>query len=324
MREVTYAEALGEALSEEMRQDERVIVIGEDVGPYEGAFKVTKGLWKEFGDNRVLDTPISENAIAGAGLGAAIAGLRPVVEIMFMDFVNEGADQIINHVPKVHFMSAGKLKVPLVIRTQFSIGRSTGAQHSQMLAPFLMNTPGFYIAVPSTPYDAKGLLKEAIRGSNPVFFVEAAQLYTTKGAVPQEQYTIPFGKADVKREGTDITIIAISNMVPRALAAAETLNKTEGINAEVIDPRTLCPLDRRAFVISLKKTGRVVTVEPAPKTCGVGAELSATLMEEGFDWLEAPVTRVACLDTPVPFSPPLQDAHLPNEKRIIEAVKSLV
>ncbi len=323
-REITYSEALREALLEEMRRDDRVIVMGEDVGIYDGVFKVTKGLFKEFGEARVRDTPISENAIVGAGLGAAIAGLKPVVEIMYMDFINEACDQIINHVPKVHFMSGGKLKAPLVIRTQFSLGRSTGAQHSQMMGSYLMNTPGIYIAVPSTPFDAKGLLKESIRGENPVVFIECGQLYTTKGQVPEEEYTIPFGVADVKREGSDVTIVAISNMVLKALAAAETLNRDYGINAEVLDPRTLNPLDRRSLVASLKKTGRVVTVEPAPKTSGMGAEISATLMEEGFDWLDAPVTRVACLDTPAPFSPPLQEEYIPNEKKIIEAVKSIV
>src|SRR5487761_820529 len=308
-RIITYSEALREALLEEMRSDERVIVIGEDVGVYDGVFKVTKGFLKEFGESRVLDTPISESAIAGAGLGAAIAGLKPVIEIMYMDFINEAADQIVNHVPKVHFMSGGKLKAPLVIRTQFSLGRSTGAQHSQMMASFFMNTPGLFIAVPSTPYDAKGLLKEAIHGEGPV---------------PTEEYSIPFGLADIKKEGSDVTIVAISNMVLKALSAAETLKKEDGINAEVLDPRTLNPLDKAALVRSLKKTGRVVTVEPAPKTAGVGAEISATLMEEGFDYLDAPVTRVACLDTPAPFSPPLQAAYVPNEKRIIEAVRSIV
>ncbi len=323
-REITYSEALREAISEEMRSDNRVIVMGEDVGIYDGVFKVTKGLLKEFGEARVRDTPISENAIAGAGLGAAIAGLKPVVEIMYMDFINEACDQIINHVPKVHFMSGGKLKAPLVIRTQFSLGRSTGAQHSQMMGSFFMNTPGIYVAVPSTPYDAKGLLKEAIRGENPVLFIECGQLYTTKGQVPEEEYTIRFGVADVKREGSDVTIIAFSNMVLKALAAAETLKKEHGISAEVLDPRTLNPLDRIAMVSSLKKTGRVVTVEPSPKTAGVGAEISATLMEEGFDWLDAPVTRVACPDTPAPFSPPLQEEYVPSEKKIIAAVKSVV
>jgi acetoin:2,6-dichlorophenolindophenol oxidoreductase subunit beta len=324
VREITYSEALREALLEEMRRDERVMVMGEDVGIYDGVFKVTKGFLKEFGEARVRDTPISENAIAGAGLGAAIAGLKPVIEIMYMDFINEACDQIINHVPKVHFMSGGKLKAPLIIRTQFSLGRSTGAQHSQMMASFFMNTPGIYVAVPSTPYDAKGLLKEAIHGEDPVLFVECGQLYTTKGPVPEEEYTIPFGRADVKREGSDVTIVAISNMVLKALSAAETLKKESGINVEVLDPRTLNPLDKRALVKSLQKTGRVVTVEPAPKTSGVGAEISATLMEEGFDYLDAPVTRVACPDTPAPFSPPLQDAYVPNEKRVIEAVKSVV
>ncbi|MDG6995515.1 MAG: alpha-ketoacid dehydrogenase subunit beta [Nitrososphaerota archaeon] len=323
-REITYSEALREALLEEMRSDKRVMVMGEDVGVYDGVFKVTKGFLKEFGEARVRDTPISENAIAGAGLGAAIAGLKPVVEIMYMDFINEASDQIVNHVPKVHFMSGGKLTAPVVIRTQFSLGRSTGAQHSQMMASFFMNTPGIKIAIPSTPYDAKGLLKTSIRGNDPVLFIECGQLYTTKGPVPEEEYTIPFGSADVKREGSDVTIIGISNMVLKALSAADTLKKEHGISAEVIDPRTLAPLDRKALVVSLKKTGRVVTVEPAPKTSGVGAELSATLMEEGFDWLDAPVTRVACPDTPAPFSPPLQDAYVPNEKKIIEAVKSVV
>jgi acetoin:2,6-dichlorophenolindophenol oxidoreductase subunit beta len=324
VREITYSEALREALVEEMRRDERVMVMGEDVGIYDGVFKVTKGLLKEFGEARVRDTPISENAIAGAGLGAAIAGLKPVIEIMYMDFLNEACDQIINHVPKVHFMSGGKLKSPLVIRTQFSLGRSTGAQHSQMMASFFMNTPGIYLAVPSTPYDAKGLLKEAIHGEDPVLFVECGQLYSTKGPVPEGEYTVPFGCADVKREGSDVTIVAISNMVLKALSAAETLQKESGISAEVLDPRTLNPLDRKALVKSLQKTGRVVTVEPAPKTSGVGAEISATLMEQGFDYLDAPVTRVACPDTPAPFSPPLQDAYVPNERRIIDAVKSVV
>jgi pyruvate/2-oxoglutarate/acetoin dehydrogenase E1 component len=322
-RIITYSEALREALLEEMRSDERVIVIGEDVGIYDGVFKVTKGFLKEFGESRVLDTPISENAIAGAGLGAAIAGLKPVIEIMYMDFINEAADQIVNHVPKVHFMSGGKLKAPLVIRTQFSLGRSTGAQHSQMMASFFMNTPGLFIAVPSTPYDAKGLLKEAIHGEDPVLFIECGELYSTKGPVPTEEYSIPFGLADIKKEGSDVTIVAISNMVLKALSAAETLKNEDGINAEVLDPRTLNPLDKAALVRSLKKTGRVVTVEPAPKTAGVGAEISATLMEEGFDFLDAPVTRVACLDTPAPFSPPLQEAYVPNEKRIIDAVRSI-
>jgi pyruvate/2-oxoglutarate/acetoin dehydrogenase E1 component len=323
-RIITYSEALREALLEEMRSDERVVVIGEDIGVYDGVFKVTKGFLKEFGESRVLDTPISEDAIAGAGLGAAIAGLKPVVEIMYMDFINEAADQIVNHVPKVHFMSGGKLKAPLVVRTQFSLGRSTGAQHSQMMASFFMNTPGILIAVPSTPYDAKGLLKEAIHGDDPVLFIECGELYTTKGPVPAEEYTIPFGEADIKREGSDVTIVGISNMVLKAVSAAETLKKEQGISAEVLDPRTLNPLDKPALLRSLMKTGRVVTVEPAPKTAGVGAEISATLMEVGFDYLDAPVTRVACLDTPAPFSPPLQRAYIPDEKRIIEAVRSIV
>jgi acetoin:2,6-dichlorophenolindophenol oxidoreductase subunit beta len=323
VREVTYAVALNEALREEMLLDDRVIIMGEDVGVFEGIFKVTKGLFAEFGERRVRDTPISENAIAGAGLGAAIAGLRPVIEIMFMDFINEASDQIVNHVPKVHYMSNGKLRVPLVIRTQFSLGRSTGAQHSQMLGSLFMNTPGIYLAVPSSPKDAKGLLKEAIRGINPVLFVECGQLYATKGMIPDGEYTIPFGKAEVKREGSDVTLIAISNMVQKALKAAENLGQEKQISAEVLDPRTLNPLDRTAIAASAKKTGRVAIVEPDPKTSGIGAELSATIMEEAFDYLEAPVARVACPDVPAPFSPPLQDLYIPSEGRIVEAVTAL-
>ncbi len=323
MREVTYAVALNEALREEMLRDETVIIMGEDVGVFEGIFKVTKGLFAQFGSRRVRDTPISENAIAGAGLGAAIAGLRPVIEIMFMDFINEASDQIVNHVPKVHYMSNGKLKVPLVIRTQFSLGRSTGAQHSQMMGSLFMNTPGIFVAVPSTPQDAKGLLKTAIRGNNPVLFVECGQLYATKGLIPDGEYTIPFGKAEVKREGSDVTLIAISNMVQKALRAADILAQEKQINAEVLDPRTLNPLDRAAIAESARKTGRVAIVEPDPKTSGVGAELSATVMEEAFDWLEAPVARVACPDIPAPFSPPLQDLYIPSEGRIVAAVTSL-
>ena len=323
MREVTYAVALNEALREEMRSDDKVIILGEDVGPYEGVFKVTKGLFAEFGGRRVRDTPISENAIAGAGLGAAIAGLKPVIEIMYMDFINEACDQIVNHIPKVHYMSNGKLKVPLVIRTQFSLGRSTGAQHSQMMGSFFMNTPGIYVAVPSTPKDAKGLLKEAIRGNNPVLFVECGQLYSTKGPIPDEDYTIPFGKAEVVREGSDVSIIAVSSMVQKALHSAESLQREKGISAEILDPRTLNPLDRTAFAKSAKKTGRVAIVEPDPKTSGIGAELSSVIMEEAFDYLEAPVARVACPDIPAPFSPPLQELYVPSENRIIDAVNGL-
>lgn len=323
MREVFYSEAIREALFEEMRNDSRVFIMGEDVGLFGNIFKVTKGLIDEFGAERVRDTPISENAIVGAALGSSMLGMKPVAEIMYMDFLNEAADQLLNHVPKIHFMSGGKLKTPLVIRTQYSLGRSTGAQHSQFFPIFYMNTPYIQVAVPSTPYDAKGLLKTAIRGENPTLFIECASLYRTRGPVPEEEYTVPFGKADIKREGTDATVIAISRLVPVALVAAELLAK-EGVSVEVLDPRTLVPLDKEAIVASVKKTGRVITVEDCHKTCGIGAELSAMVMEEAFDYLDAPVVRLASPDVPVPFTPPLQSAFMLNEDDIVKAVKKLV
>jgi len=323
MREIFYSEAIREALFEEMRKDSRVFVMGEDVGLFGNIFKVTKGLIDEFGAERVRDTPISENAIVGAALGSSMLGMKPVIEIMYMDFLNEAADQLLNHVPKIHFMSGGKLKTHLVIRTQYSLGRSTGAQHSQFFPIFYMNTPYIQVAVPSTPYDAKGLLKTAIRGDNPTLFIECASLYRTRGPVPEEEFTVPFGKADIKREGTDATVIAISRLVPVALVAAELLAK-EGVNVEVLDPRTLIPLDKETMVASVKKTGRLITVEDCHKTCGIGAELSAMVMEEAFDYLDAPVVRLASPDVPVPFTPPLQSAFMLNEDDIVKAAKKLV
>jgi pyruvate/2-oxoglutarate/acetoin dehydrogenase E1 component len=260
MRTISYVEAIREALTEEMRRDPRVFVIGEDVGQYGGTFKATKGLIQEFGPDRVIDSPLSENAIIGAATGAAIMGFRPVAEIMYMDFLNECGDQLINHLPKLHFMTGGKLKVPVVIRTQYSLSRNTGAQHSQFFPAFFMNTPGIMIATPSTPADAKGLLKTAIRGSNPVLFVECAALYASKGEVPDGEFMIQFGKGDVKRQGNDVTVVAVSRMVKEAIAAADILS-SEGISIEVIDPRTLVPLDTETIVSSVKKTGRLVTAE---------------------------------------------------------------
>jgi pyruvate dehydrogenase E1 component beta subunit len=323
MREITYVQAINEALREEMKRDENVILMGEDIAIFGGIFSVTKGLLEEFGPERVRDTPISENAIIGAALGASLMGFRPVVEIMYWDFFNECGDQLVNHLPKMHFMSGGKLKTPVTIRTQYSLGRYTGAQHSQFFPSFYMNVPGLYIAAPSTPYDAKGLLKTAIRGDNPTIFAECSLLYRVKGQVPEEEYLVPFGKADVKAEGKDVTVFAFSLMVPRAIAAAEKLRK-EGISVRVIDPRTLNPLDKECLIDSVKKTGRLVIAEPDCKTAGVGAEISAIIAEETVEYLDAPVIRVAAPDLPAPFTPPLLDRYIPSEEAIIEAVKKTV
>jgi len=322
MRTLSYVESIREALAEEMRRDPKVFVIGEDVGQYGGTFKATKGLIQEFGPDRVIDSPLSENAIIGAATGAAIMGFRPVAEIMYMDFLNECGDQLVNHLPKLHFMTGGKLKVPVVIRTQYSLGRNTGAQHSQFFPSFFMNTPGIMIATPSTPADAKGLLKTAIRGSNPVLFVESAALYAAKGEVPDAEVLIPFGEADVKLQGSDVTVVAVSRLVKEAISAAEALS-SEGISIEVIDPRTLVPLDMETIVSSVKKTGRLVTAEDGIKTSGAGAEIIARTMETAMSYIED-VQRVACPDVPAPFSPPLQEAYMPGKKAIVETVKKMM
>ena len=318
-RILSYAEAIREALVEEMRRDERVFIMGEDVGRYGGAFKVTRGLLEEFGPERVRDTPISENAIVGAAIGAALMGYRPVAEIMYMDFLHECGDQLVNHLPKIHFMTGGKLTAPTVIRTQYSLGRNMGAQHSQFFPSQYMNTPGIMLATPSTPGDAKGLLKTAIRGNNPVLFVESATLYGSKGEVPTNESLTPFGKAEIKREGNNVTVVAVSRMVPEAIAAADAL-ESEGISVEVIDPRTLVPLDTEAIISSVKKTGRLITAEDSCRTSGVGAEILARITERAMDYLEC-VDRVACPDVPVPFSPPLQTAYMPGRTELVRVIK---
>ena len=324
MREVTIRDALREALREEMRRDKSVFLLGEDIGRYwGGAFGVTKGLAEEFGDERVRDTPISENAIIGAGVGAAITGMRPVAEIMFGDLTALAVDQICNQAAKIRYMFGGQTSVPLVIRTPFGAGVNIASHHSQSLEAWFMHTPGLFVAVPSTPYDAKGLLKTAIRGSNPVLFVEHKLLYPVKGLIPDQDYTVPFGVADVKHEGKDATIVATSYMVHKALNAAEQLSK-EGISTEVVDPRTLSPLDRKAIVKSVRKTGRLVVVSEDCKTAGVSAEIVAVVAEEALDYLDAPIKRVAEPDTPIPFSPSMEKLVIPDEKSIIQAVKSLI
>jgi pyruvate/2-oxoglutarate/acetoin dehydrogenase E1 component len=324
VREVTIRDALREALREEMQRDESVFLLGEDIGRFwGGAFGVTKGLAEEFGDERVRDTPISENAIIGVAVGAAITGMRPVAEIMFGDLTALAVDQICNQAAKIRYMFGGQVIVPCVIRTPFGAGVNIASHHSQSLEAWFMHTPGLQVAVPSTPYDAKGLLKTAIRGNNPVFFVEHKLLYPIKGMIPDEDCTAPFGVADVKREGKDVTIVATLYMVHKALAAAEQLNR-EGISAEVLDPRTLVPLDKTAIVKSVRKTGRLVIVSEDCKTAGVSAEIAGVVAEEALDYLDAPVKRVAEPDTPIPFSPSMEQFVIPNENSIVQAVRSII
>lgn len=324
MRNLSYREALCEAFREEMTRDQTVFIIGEDVGRYwQGAFKVTKGLAQEFGDERVRDTPISESAIIGVATGAAITGMRPVAEIMFGDLSALAMDQIANQAAKLRYMFGSQTNVPLVIRMPFGAGVNVAAHHSQSLEAWFLHVPGLKIAVPSTPYDAKGLLKTAIRDDNPVMFFEHKLLYPIEGPVPEDEYTVPFGVADIKREGKDVTVFATLYMVHRALTAARELDK-QGIDVEVIDPRTLCPLDKAAIIASVKKTGRIVIVTEDCKTGGVSAEVAAIVAEEALDYLDAPIKRVAEPDTPIPFSPPLEQFVLPDEQKIIRAVNDIV
>ena len=335
MKTMRITEALREGLAEEMRKDSGVFLIGEDIGIFGGSFLVTKGLIDEFSAKRVRETPVSEAAIVGAAVGAALRGLRPVAEIMYMDFITCCMDQVVNQAAKIRFLSGGKLKVPLVIRT--ALGANThGAHHAQCLEAWFMHTPGLKIVFPCTPYEAKGLLKSAIRDENPVIFLEHKLLYGRKKSyfptgddfekirslfdVPEEEYLIPLGKADIKREGKDITIIATGLMVHKALFAVERLSR-EGIQAEVLDLRGLVPLDKTTVIGSVRKTGRALVVSEDHLTAGVTSEISAIIHEEAFDYLDAPVKRVASLDIPVPFSPVAEDYAIPNEERIYTAVK---
>lgn len=299
MREIAYRDAIREAIFEEMKRDDRVFVAGEEVGLYGGAYAVTRNLLKEFGEKRVVDTPISEAGFTGLGVGAAIAGLRPIIELMYVDFVGLAMDQIGNQMAKFRYMTGGQLKIPMVLRTQGGTGRSAGAQHSQSLEAYLVHTPGLRVAMPSTPEDAKGLLKTAIRSDDPVVFIEHKALYSKKGPVPEGEYTIPFGKAKTIRAGGDVTMITYSRMVFTVLEAAEALAR-QGIEAEVIDLRTLNPLDSDAIFASVRKTGKAVVVTEAHKTLGMSAELSALIHENCGGSLDAPVVRIAGEDVPVP------------------------
>jgi pyruvate dehydrogenase E1 component beta subunit len=324
MREITYLEAIREALREEMQRDERVFIIGEDVGIYGGAFGVTMGLVEEFGEERVIDTPISELGIAGAITGAALTGMRPVGEIMFMDFTTLASEQLVNQAAKIRFMFGGTATVPLVLRTPAGSGRGIAAQHSQSLENWYVNVPGIKVVMPSTPYDAKGLLLASIRDDNPVIFIEGKLLYQTKGLVPEEDYIVPLCSADVKREGTDLTIVAISIMVNRSLEAAEQLAQ-DGIEVEVVDPRTLKPLDEETIIKSVMKTGKALIVHEACKTGGYGGEIAAVIAgSEAFDYLEAPVKRLAGRDIPIPYNRHLEYHSVPQVENIIEASRELV
>ena len=322
-REITYLEAVREALTQEMRRDPTVFLLGEDIGVYGGAFGVTWGMLDEFGPERVRDTPISEAAIAGAATGAALMGMRPVMEIMFMDFLTISMNQLVNQAAKMRFMFGGKASIPLVCRAPAGSGTGAAAQHSQSLEAWFVHTPGIKVVAPSTPADAKGLLIASIRDNNPVIFMEHKLLYSTKGAVPEDLYTIPLAQADVKRDGHDLTIIAYSIMVPRALEAAEQL-ATEGIEIEVVDPRTIKPLDTDTLVRSVSKTGRVLIVHEAPVTGGVGAELAAVVADsEAFDYLDAPIRRLAGRNVPIPYNRTLEAAAVPQVEDIVTAARAL-
>lgn len=319
MREITFGQAIREALREEMLRDERVFLMGEDIGVFGGAFKVSQGLLDEFGEERVRDTPISEAAIAGIGVGAAMSGMHPVIEIMFGDFMTIAMDQIVNHAAKMHYMTGGKAKVPLTIRTTMGAGRSSAATHSQSLHAWFCHIPGLKVVIPSTPYDAKGLLKTAIRDENPVVIFEDKMMYNLKGPVPEEEYLIPFGEADIKREGKDVTMVATSSMIHVAMKAAEGLSK-QGVEVEVIDPRTLVPLDTDVLCDSAAKTGHVVIVDEGHRQYGVTAELASVIAEGAFDYLDAPIKRLGAMDVPIPFTPALEFPTIPDEEVVMNAV----
>jgi acetoin:2,6-dichlorophenolindophenol oxidoreductase subunit beta len=323
MKEVNVARALRDALREEMLRDERVFLIGEDIGTYGGAFRITRGLLADFGELRVIDTPLSESAIAGAAVGAAIMGMKPVAEIMFQDFATLAIDQILNCAAKLRYLHNGRATVPMVLRAPYGAGIHAGAHHSQSIEAMFCHIPGIKVVCPSTPYDAKGLLKAAIRDPNPVLFFEHKLAYGVKGQVPDEDYTVPLGKADVKREGKDITVVTWGFMVHKVLKAADEL-KGKGVELEVVDLRTLVPLDAKAIVDSAKKTGRVMIVHEACKTAGFGGEVAAVVAKDAFGYLDAPIERVTAPDIPPPFSPPLEEAFIPQAKDVIRTALAMV
>ena len=326
MREITYAQAVMEAMSEEMRKDENIVLMGEDVGVYGGAFGVSRGMIEEFGEERILDTPISELAITGCAAGAAMTGMRPIVEIMFSDFITLALEQLANQAAKNRFQFGGQGSVPMVLRAPGGSGTGAAEQHSQSIEAWVAHVPGLKVVIPSTPYDAKGLLKAAIRDNNPVVFLEQKLLYRTKGEVPEvdDEYIIPLGKADVKRTGTDATIITYGRMVPRCLKVAEEFAE-KGTEIEVVDIRTLVPLDKETLIQSVKKTGKVLVVYEACQTGGYGAELASVIAEsDAFFYLDAPVKRLGGLDVPIPYNPNLEAQVVPTEEKITEAINSIL
>ena len=324
MSEITYAQAIKDAMSEEMRRDEDVFMMGEDIGLYCGEFGVSKGMIQEFGDDRIMETPIAEQGYVGAAVGAAMAGMRPIVELMFSDFMCVCFDELVNEAAKLRFMFGGKVKVPMVMRTAAGAGTGAAAQHSQSLEACLAHFPGMKVVIPSTPYDAKGLLKTAIRDDNPVMFLEQKTLYRTKGEVPEDDYTIPLGKADIKREGTDCTIVTYGRMVQMSLQAAEKLEK-EGIEVEIVDIRSLVPLDTESIIESVKKTKHVLIVHEAVKFGGFGGEICGQIADsEAFYYLDAPIRRLGAKSTPIPFNPKLEAETFPTVDKIYNAVRDLV
>jgi pyruvate/2-oxoglutarate/acetoin dehydrogenase E1 component len=322
MAVVTTREAINQALREEMTQQPELVLLGQDIGAYGGTFGVYRGLYEEFGPDRVRDGPLCESGTVGFGIGLAISGLRCVVEVEFMDFTSVAMDQIVNQAAKLHYFMGGQLTVPLVIRTPIVSRMGMGPQHSQSLEAWFMHVPGLKIAIPTSPYDAKGLLKTALRDQNPVLFIENVKLYGVKGEVPTEEYLIPFGRAHILKPGTDVSLVAISGTVPEAVAAAEELAR-ESISVEVLDPRTLNPLDTATLADSLRKTGRMVITHDGYRTCGVAAEISQRMMETCFDYLDAPIMRVAGLDVPVP-SGPLHSSVVPDRKQLVAAIRQLL
>jgi pyruvate/2-oxoglutarate/acetoin dehydrogenase E1 component len=323
MRELSLREAIREGLREELIADDRVFIFGENVARAGGIFKVTDGLLEEFGSNRVIDTPISEEGFVGMAVGAALTGMRPVVEIMFNDFITLAMDPIVNQAAHIRYMTGGQAKAPVTIRTTIGAGRSAAGQHSQSLHSWFCHIPGLEVAIPSTPYDAKGLIKAAIKDDNPVMFFEDKMMYDLKGPVPEETYTLPFGKADVKRDGNDVTVIATSSMVHEALKAANQLMGRD-ISIEVVDPRTLVPLDKETIINSAIKTGRVIVVDEGYRSFGVTAEIASVILEEAFFYLHGPIIRIGALDVPVPFSKPLENATIPTADQISQAAERLM
>ncbi len=322
MKQMTYAEAVRDGMRVEMQRDPNVYLAGEDVAQFGGCFGVTAGLYDEFGPKRVMNTPISEAAIVGHGVGAASAGLRPIVEIMFVDFMGCCMDELFNQAAKMRYMFGGKAKVPMVVRTPCGAGMGAAAQHSQCVESWFTHIPGVKTVMPGTPADAKGLMAAAIRDDNPVMYIEHKQLLGVPGEVPEGEYVVPLGKADIKREGSDITIVTWSWMLQKTLAAAEELAK-KGISVEIVDPRTLVPLDKDAILKSVSKTGKLLIVHEEVITSGFGGEIAAIVGEEGFDYLDAPIKRLAAPFTPIPFAPILENAFIPSEEKIIAAVESM-